>query len=267
MTIEERIPLNETKTVLGCYTNLYRCVHKPIKVYNIKVRTARLTLISVILSIIKIAVLAIFISIGSNQEISWYPFAILIAIILSVSIILDFFYFQKVSGKKLPKVRFRYSYYINCIAHDIYEFSWFKKYFGLKVPAFFLILGIGKSKAIESITNWGYMLGEEYSTYIDEYNKKYRNYREYVNFGQHWSVCYELLEIISSGRACDGQTALNVLDAKKHRQRVERYAEEVAYEARSAAEAAWAEASAYQDIAKSEAEEAEYLRQIRDSLR
>lgn len=180
----------------------------------------------------------------SCSDTLWLVIEIIIAVILGVSILLDLVYWQKRSDKKLRKPRFRYSYYIGCAVNDIRELHYFRKYFGVKTPAFLLVFGFGKAQAHESITNWGYLVGKDYVDYINAYEQQYRNYRDYVDLGLHWGICGELLEIINSGRAVDVQSALSVVDTRKHRERVENYAREQAAAAQSAAEAAWAEAAA-----------------------
>ncbi len=265
MTVEDRIPLDEVEYALQSYAKLYNCVHNPLAVYDYKTRIARRTFLSLIFSIIKIALFTVFIVLatkGGNMDFVW----IILSIIFGISILLDLFYIQKVSGKRFGKIKFRYPYYITSLVNDIRELHWFRKYFGVKTPAFFLIFGIGKADAHQSIENWGYMVGEEYCNYINAYENKYRSYREYVNLGQYWSVCGELLQIITSGRATSVQSALSVMDTRRHRERVENYQREQAEAAASAAEAAWSEAAAMDAVAVSSAASAKYLKDIRDSI-
>ena len=192
MTVEDRIPLNEVQYALRCYASLYNCVHSPLKVYDYKTRIARRTLLSLVFSIIKIALFTVFVimatnTVNDNGEMGflWLIWLIL-SIVFGISIFLDLFYIQKISGKRLGKIKFRYPYYIMSLVNDIRELHWFRKYFGVKAPAFLLIFGIGKADAYQSIKNWGYMIGEDYCNYIRAYDNKYRSFREYVNLGQYW---------------------------------------------------------------------------------
>ncbi len=265
MTIEARIPLDDVKYALQSYAKLYNCVHNPLLVYDYKTKIARRTFLSLVLSVVKIFLFTLFIALaaqGSDIAALW----IIISVILGISIVLDLFYIQKVSGKRFGRIKFRYPYYIASLVNDLRELHWFRKYFGVKTPAFLLMFGIGKADAHNSIENWGYMVGEDYCNFINAYNDRYSSYREYVNLGQYWSVCGELLQIIRSGRATNVQSALSVMDLRKHRARMESYASEQAEAARSQAAAAWAAASAMDSIADSEERSADYLKEIRDAI-
>jgi hypothetical protein len=131
---------------------------------------------------------------------------------------------------------------------DVKELGWFREYFDVKANAFGLIFGIGKAEARKQLINWGYMVGEEYVNYINAYDQKYSNYRDYVDLSKHWEICDELLGIINSGRAVDVQGALNVVDTKRHRAKMEQYAREEAQAAVEAASAAKDTAAAARDI-------------------
>lgn len=287
MTIESRVPLDHLKLALACYQRLYNCVHNPLSVYEYKTTIARKTFISLVVSVLKIIIFSMVISFAvkvsaSNEDAAQFGLFVLvvIAIILGISIVLDFFYWQRVPGKRLKKIRFRYTYYIISFINDVRELSCFRKLFGVSTAAILLPFGFGKMEAQEKIKNWGYMVGEEYMEYINAYNEEYKNYREYVNLDDHWAICGDLLDIINSGRAVDVQGALSVLDTREHRARMEAYAAEQAAAAREAAreqaaaaraaEAAAASASeiatSVSDIAASEANQEYYLRQIRDKL-
>lgn len=272
MSVEARIPLEDMKYALQSYVSLYNCVHNPLAVYDYKTKIARRTFLSLLLSVIKIVLFSVFISLSSDSgelQAVW----IILSIIFGISILLDLVYIQKVSGKRFGKIRLRYPYYIASLINDIRELRWFRKFFGVKTPAFLLMFGIGKSSAHQNIENWGYLVGEDFCNYINAYDEKYRSYREYVDLGQYWGVCDELLEIIQSGRASSIQNALSVMDTRKHRAKMENYAREQAEAARSAAEAAWSEAramdsvaSSMNSVAHSASRSADYLRDIRNSL-
>jgi hypothetical protein len=191
---------------------------------------------------------------------------IVIDIVLGISVLLDFFYFQKVDGRKIRKPRFRYTYYLGCLVNDLRELGWFKKYFNVSTPAFLLMFGKDKALALSNIEDWGYLVGEDYVNYINAYNEKYSDYRDYVNLDKQWNLCGELLEIINSGRAYDVQGALSVIDTRRHRASVEAYAASQAAAAQSAASAAWAAADAEKDIAKNEAEQTKILEQLKNQL-
>ncbi len=274
MTIEAKVPLNDVKTALGCYQRLYNCVHNPIYVYDYKTQIAKKTFLSLVFSIIKILIFTVLVAVAATVESDWKFILVLLAIIFAVSILLDLFYWQKVSDKRLGRPRFRYSYYISCFINDIRELSWFKRYFGISTPSFLMIFGVGRYEAHESIKNWGYLVGDDYVKFINAYDDRYKNYRDYVDLGRHWGLCGELLNIINSGRAVDIQGALAVVDTRKHRKKMESYARDQAEAAQRAADAAWATANAAaatadatESIARSEQERNEYLRQIRDKIR
>ncbi len=220
MTIEARIPLNELMKALEWYDSLYDEVHDPKIAYKYKMRLAKRTILSVLLNLIAIGLFIASIFLAVNNS----TFAI-IPVILGVYILLNFFYLEKIPNKKRRKLRFRLVHYIICIFRDVYEFSIFKKKFGLSTPAFLLIFGVGKKQAFENIEDWGYYNAQEELEKIKGYKKKYSSYRDYVDLGQYWHIADELLGLLESGRAYDMASALAVIDFKKYQERMEELAQ------------------------------------------
>lgn len=255
MTIEARIPLEHTKMALNCYQRLHNCVYNALYVFDYKARICRKTLISLVLSVVKVILFTVFVAlIEYNANSDVLAVFVLLAVIFGVSIVLDLVYYQKVAGRRIGKLRLRFPYYISSVANDMRELGWFKKYFGIKTPVLLLVLGGGKAQAHQNIMNWGYLVGEDYCKYIDAYNEQYHNYREYVDLGQYWGCCDELIEILNSGRATSIQGALSVVDTRRHREKMEQYARETAEAARSQAEAAWEAQRTLQSIESNQKE-------------
>ncbi len=224
MTIEARVPLDQVKSALSNYSRLYNTITNATNAFTYKKKMARYTLLSLLFTVVKIFLLFYCPTVLKNTDNSFIKlFAIVVLIFCIVTLFFDFFYLQKIAdnGKTKRKLRFRPLYFIKGLICDVIEIEFFKKKFGLKAPAFLLIFGMGNRAAYSKITDWAIGVADAQVFAINNYEDKYKNYRDYVDLWQHFSLCGELLEIINSGRAIGVQEALDVVDVRRHRQRME----------------------------------------------